>query len=119
MAVSPNPYRGRNQRPEIHELTIPAWFGEGWAATKPKPHLFRMLVRSLPLTGFKQELYEVDAVDYVSDEPVLSMMIPQFVKSLSKLREALRLSLANYLCVPLEEVKVLRKGSLWCDKIRE
>ena len=113
MTISPNPYRGRNQRPEIQEITLPAWFGEGWAATKPEPHLFRMLVRSLP-----SKRYAVDSVDYVSEAPMLSMMIPQFAKRLARLREVLRLALANHLCVPLEEVRQFKKGNLWCDKER-
>ena len=106
--------RGRNQLPEIREVMVPVWYERGWVPYGPKPHLFQMLVRSIPPSRKGQQTsYAVDGVDYLSKQP-LSDLIPSFEKTIPKLREVLRISLARELDVPLERVKYIKANVLWC-----
>ena len=106
--------RGRNQLPEIREVMVPVWYERGWVPYGPKPHLFQMLVRSIPPSRKGQQTsYAVDGVDYLSKQP-LSDLIPSFEKTIPKLREVLRISLARELDVPLERVRYVKANVLWC-----
>ena len=111
-----NPYRrpSRAQRNQIQEVIVPVYWVGGWSALPPEPIYFRMLVVTLSQHLSRLERYEVDSVDIVSELP----SIPQFVKTLSKLREVLRVALAHHMKIPLEEVRTFRKGNLWCDTLR-
>ena len=108
-------YHGRNQLPQITEVTIPVWFGDGWVATEVKPYLFRLLVRYEPGTKYNMESYTVDSVDYLDEQP-LDVMIPQFIRTIPKLREMVRVSLSYVLDIPLDSINMLKKSVLWCAK---
>ena len=106
--------RGRNQLPEIREMVVPVWYERGWIAHEPKPYLFRILVRSIPPSRKGQQTsYAVDGVDYLS-ECSPSDLIPSFEKTIPKLREVLRISLAHELDVSLERVRYVKANVLWC-----
>ena len=107
-------WRGLNHMAEIREIILPVWFGKGWSAQEPKPHLFRTLVRSIPPTkGRNQITYALDCVDYMSEKPP-DDTVPAFEKSGPKLREMLRISLANVLDVSLDRIRYVKRSVLWC-----
>lgn len=108
-------YHGKNQLPEITEVVVPLWFGDGWTATEVKPYLFRLLVRFEPGTKYNPDSYVVDSVDYLGEQ-MLQVMIKEFPRTIPKLRDMIRISLAHVSNIPLDSIKTLRKSVLWCVK---